>query len=180
VRVRARTVAILVGIGVLLLGVVLVSQLGADPSNETSQSRLLSRAAPGFRGVDLEGSEVTRASLAGKAVIVNFWNTWCIPCRDELPALRTFFERHSADGDVALVGIVRDDTRPAVRRYVESQDIGWTVLFDPADRAALDFGTRGQPETFAITPDGVVTGVQLGPTSVGDLERLLRAARGGP
>ena len=84
------------------------------------------------------------------------------------------------DPTVAFVGIVRDDRERAVRDYVAAEGIDWSVAMDPSARAALDFGTRGQPETFAISPEGVIAGAQIGPASVRDLETMLRAARGGP
>ena len=76
------------------------------------------------------------------------------------------------------IGIVRDDSRTAVRNYVREESVGWLVAFDPGSQAALNFATRGQPETFAISPDGVIVGANIGPSSVADLEQMLAAARG--
>ena len=73
---------------------------------------------------------------------------------------------------------MRDDTERAVREFVADEGIDWTIATDPEAKAALDFGTRGQPETFAITPDGLIAGAQIGPSSVEDLETLLAAAQG--
>ena len=98
------------------------------------------------------------SDLLGKAVIVNFWNSWCVPCQDELPALHRFADLHRDDPDVALLGIVRDDTKDAVRAYVAAEGIDWKIAMDPGARAALAYGTRGQPETFAITPERVHRG----------------------
>jgi cytochrome c biogenesis protein CcmG/thiol:disulfide interchange protein DsbE len=75
---------------------------------------------------------------------------------------------------------VRDDTESAIRRYVQDEGVPYTVAFDPGGRASLDFGTRGQPETYTISPDGVIAGTQFGPSSVADLEKLYRAAGGPP
>ena len=96
----------------------------------------------------------------------------------EHQALVDFYGRHAGDPTFAMIGIVRDDTESAVRRYVEDEGVPYTVAFDPGGRAALDFGTRGQPETYAITPDGVIAGSKFGPSSVANLETLYRAARG--
>jgi hypothetical protein len=96
----------------------------------------------------------------------------------ELPALEQFASAHRDDPDFELVGIVRDDSERAVRSYEPGKTIDWTVGMDPGSRAALAFGTRGQPETFAITPDGLVAGAQIGPSTRQDLETLLAAARG--
>src|SRR5262249_11864948 len=111
-------------------------------------------------------------------VIVNFWNSWCIPCQQEHPALVEFYRRHAADPGFAMVGIVRDDTEDAVRSYVADEGVPYTVALDPGAQASLDFGTRGQPETYAISPDGVIAGTQFGPSSVTNLEQMYAAARG--
>jgi cytochrome c biogenesis protein CcmG/thiol:disulfide interchange protein DsbE len=175
-----RWIALGVAVVVVVVGVVLATQVGDDPRAETQRSQLVGHAAPSFSVKPLEGGTLTRADLAGRTVIVNFWNTWCAPCRAELPDLKRFWARHRDDPSVAFVGIVRDDGESAVREYVAAEAIDWTIALDPAARAALDFGTRGQPETFAISPEGVIAGAQIGPSSVRDLEVMLDAARGEP
>jgi cytochrome c biogenesis protein CcmG/thiol:disulfide interchange protein DsbE len=167
-----------VAIVVVVVGVILATQVGGDPRADATRSQLVGDEAPRFDVRPLEGGTLTRADLAGRAVIINFWNTWCAPCHAEQPALEQFWARHRDDPNVAFVGIVRDDTERAVREFVADEGIDWTIATDPDAKAALDFGTRGQPETFAITPDGVIAGAQIGPSSVEDLETLLAAARG--
>ena len=174
-----RWIALTVALVVVVVGVVLATQVGDDPRVESTKSQLVGATAPEFRVRPLEGGTLSRSDLAGKTVIVNFWNTWCAPCRAELPELKRFWARHRDDPTVAFVGIVRDDRERAARDYVASEGIDWTIATDPSARASLDFGTRGQPETFAISPEGVVAGAQIGPASVEDLETMLRAARGG-
>jgi cytochrome c biogenesis protein CcmG/thiol:disulfide interchange protein DsbE len=77
-----------------------------------------------------------------------------------------------------MLGIVRDDSESSVRRYVRDQDVQWPVGFDPGAKAALDFGTRGQPETYAISPDGVVAASIFGPATADVLDRMTATARG--
>lgn len=139
---------------------------------------LLGQLVPDEQVTTLDGETVSLRSLAGRAVIVNFWNTWCIPCQREVPALETFWSRHANDADLVFVGIVRDDTPEAVRSFVEERRWDWMIAFDEAERAALAFGTSGQPETFAVSLDGLVVGRRLGEATVEDLERLLAMARG--
>ena len=158
-------------------GVVLAVVMGDDAGS--SGGRLLGRAVPEFSLPTLDGSNVASADLAGRTYVVNFWNTWCIPCRREHPALVEFYERHRDEPDFAMVGIVRDDTAKAVREYVAAERVSWTVALDPGGRAALDFGTTGQPETFVVGPDGFVAGVQIGPVTVTALEQMLADARAG-
>jgi cytochrome c biogenesis protein CcmG, thiol:disulfide interchange protein DsbE len=177
-RHRARWIALAAGAVVTVLAVVLATQVGTDPRADANKSHLLGQNAPAVDLPTLDGGRIRSSDLAGKVVIVNFWNSWCIPCREEHPALKQFYARHAADPNVVLLGIVRDDTKAAAQRWVEAKGDDWTIATDPGGKASLAFGTRGQPETFAVSPDGLVMGYQFGPSSVEDLEQLLSAARG--
>lgn len=173
----ARIVALAVALVVVVLGVVLALNVGNDPEQDAKQSHLVGQAAPAFDLPNLSGGRVTLADVAGKATIVNFWNSWCIPCEQEAPALQQFYAAHKDDSDFAMIGIVRDDTTGDVRTYVKDNDVGWTIALDPQNQAALDFATRGQPETYAISPGGTVAAAKYGPMSSGELETFLAAAR---
>jgi cytochrome c biogenesis protein CcmG, thiol:disulfide interchange protein DsbE len=179
-RHRARWIALAAGAFVAVLAVVLATQVGTDPRADTNRSHLVGKNAPRFDLPTLDGNKIRSGDLAGKVVVVNFWNSWCLPCREEYPALVEFQGRHAADPSFAMIGIVRDDTESAVRTYVEEERVPYTTAFDPGGRAALDFGTRGQPETYAISPDGVIAASNFGPSSVAQLETMYRTARGQP
>ena len=100
-----------------VVAVIGASALAATRLGEDTDYRatpLLGRLVPDATVTNLEGEEVALRDLAGRAVIVNFWNTWCVPCRREVAALETFWSRHSDETDVVFVGIVRDDTEDAV------------------------------------------------------------------
>jgi cytochrome c biogenesis protein CcmG/thiol:disulfide interchange protein DsbE len=179
-RYRARWIALAVGLVVTVFAVVLATQVGTNPRADVNTSHLVGKSAPSFDLQTQDGGRVRSSELAGKVVVVNFWNSWCIPCQQEHPALVEFYRRHAGDPSFVMVGIVRDDTESAARRYVNEEGVPYTVAFDPGARASLDFGTRGQPETYAISPDGVVAGAQIGPANVANLEKMYAAARGQP
>ena len=177
----AHPVRLVIGVAAVVVGLVvavLVSGLGR--SSIFDPVAVLGRPAPADVLPALKGGRIDLADLRGKAVLVNFWNTWCQPCQEEAPALAGFTARHADDATFVMVGVVHDDTPEAVSRWVGTHDVGWQVALDPGNRAALDFGTTGQPETYAISPDGVIVGKRAGPASVDDLERLLELARGTP
>jgi len=163
-------------VAVALVVAVLVSGLGR--SSVFDPVAVLGRPAPADVLPRLDGGHVDLTDLRGEAVLVNFWNTWCQPCQEEAPALAGFYAQHADDPSFVMVGVVHDDTAAAVSQWVSSHPIGWQVALDPGNRAALDFGTTGQPETYAISPSGVIVGKRAGPASVDDLERLLALARG--
>ena len=172
-----RWVALGVAVLVAAFAVVLATQVGSDPNSDSNVSQLLGDPVPAFSVKTLDGAVFTKQDLAGRAVIVNFWNTWCIPCQQELPALKAFYERHANEPDFVMLGIVRSDTEDAARSYVADEGMGWIIATDPDADAALAFGTRGQPETYAITPDGLIVASQYAPTRVKDLETMLEVAR---
>jgi cytochrome c biogenesis protein CcmG/thiol:disulfide interchange protein DsbE len=173
----ARIAALSVALVVIVFGVVLALNVGTDPQQEAQQSHLVGKAAPAFDLPNLTGGRVTLADVAGKSAIVNFWNSWCSPCRQEEPSLQSFYAAHKNDPDFVMIGIVRQDETGTVKAYVKKNGIEWTVALDPTNVAALDFGTRGQPETYAISPSGVVVAAKYGPMSSKDLELFLAAAR---
>ena len=176
-RHAARWAALAVGVVVAVLAVVLATQVGTNPQAATQQSQLVGKRAPSFTVRTFDGQTLSTQALAGKPIIVNFWNSWCIPCQQELPSLVQFAKRHAGDTSFVLVGVVRDDTTDAARQYATAEGMTWPLAADPGSSLALGFGTRGQPETYAISPSGVIAGAQIGPTSEGNLETLLMAAR---
>jgi cytochrome c biogenesis protein CcmG/thiol:disulfide interchange protein DsbE len=179
VRHPARWIALAVAAIVVVFGVVLAVNVGTDPQSDAQHSPFVGKQVPAFDLATIAGGKVSNVSTAGKTVIINFWNTWCTPCRQELPQLKEFYAQHANDPDFVMVGIVRDpqESNPVIRAYVKDEGMGWTVAFDPGSQAALDFATRGQPETLAVSPSGMVVASQYGPMKVKDLERALAVAR---
>jgi thiol-disulfide isomerase/thioredoxin len=173
-----RWIAVAVGVGVAALAVLLAVNVSTDPRADFNTSRLLGKAAPPFTLTDLSGRKVRSADLAGKTVILNFWNSWCTPCRQELPALQRWYASHRDDPDVVLIGIPRDDTQSAIRQAASDGGMAWAVANDRgAEVATLDYATRGQPETFAIAPGGRVIASVIGPVRVQDLDRMAAYGR---
>ena len=176
VRSRVRLVMVAAGVAVALVVAMLVSALGRGATFDPVA--VLGTPAPADTLPLLDGGSVRLDGLRGKTVIVNFWNSWCGPCRQEAPSLERFYAEHAHDRRFVMVGIVIDDSTSAARRYVEARDIPWKIALDPGSHAALDFGTTGQPETYAISPQGVIVAKRSGPASVADLTRMLAMARG--
>ena len=167
----------MVGVVLVAFGVVLAVQHRSEPS----VPRLVQqhRPVPAFTVTTLDGKKIDAKQLQGKTYVVNFFNSWCIPCQQETPALQAFYAAHKNDADFAMVGIVRDDDEHAVRGYVAANKIGWPVALKGGQQASLDFGTTGQPETYVIAPDGIAACGTLGPSTENDLEIMLGAARSG-
>jgi cytochrome c biogenesis protein CcmG/thiol:disulfide interchange protein DsbE len=168
--------ALVVGVAFSVFAVILASQVDSEPSFVGGS--LLGEPAPAVTLQDLDGNAVRLTDYAGQTVVVNFWNEWCQPCKDEYPSLVAFHDAHRAEGDVAMLAVLRaSGGRTAVDAWLEGRPITWEILDDPGAAASVAFGTTGQPETFVIAPNGVVAAVQKGPTSYADLEEMLAVAR---
>ena len=172
----ARVIALAAGALFVGLAVLLASQVNVSPSYKGGD--LLGKAVPAFDLPSLTGGANVRAGdLRGKVVLVNFWNSWCIPCQQEHAALSAFYERHRHDGDIEMIGILRDDTAAAARAWVRDHHDRWSFVTDPQGQAALLFGTTGQPESYMIAPNGIVVSFLRSAASLPNLEAMLARAR---
>jgi cytochrome c biogenesis protein CcmG/thiol:disulfide interchange protein DsbE len=172
----ARAIALAVGVVLVGLAVLLASQVNTDPGYKGG--KLLGKPMPSFALPALAGGAGIRSvDLRGKVVLVNFWNSWCIPCQQEHPSLTAFYERHRDDADFEMIGIVRDDTTAAARSWVREHNDKWSFVTDPDGQASLLFGTTGQPESYMIAANGIVVGVQRAAASLANLEEMLSVAR---
>jgi cytochrome c biogenesis protein CcmG/thiol:disulfide interchange protein DsbE len=102
------------------------------------------------------------ASLRGKAVVLNFWASWCIPCKEEAPLLEQAWRDHRDDG-LVVVGVDAQDFRGDARSFVERFGITYPVVHDGRGSTLGRFGVTGFPETFFIDRSGNVVAVEVGP-----------------
>lgn len=175
-RPRRRGPIFFVALGVaVVLAVFVVVLATREPSQDRrADSPLVGEVAPPVRGVSLTtGDEFDLDSLRGQWVVVNFFATWCVPCRVEHPELLSFSRRHAQIGDASVVSVVFDDEPGEVQQYFEDNDSTWPVIDGSGTGVALDYAVAAVPESFIISPTGyVVAKVTGGVTSVG-LDQLI-------
>jgi cytochrome c biogenesis protein CcmG/thiol:disulfide interchange protein DsbE len=102
------------------------------------------------------------ADLRGRVVVVNFWASWCQECRDEHPALEATWDRYRERG-VVVVGVLFEDKVEDGLVFADEFETDWPLVDDPGSRTAIAYGVFGVPETFVISPDGIVAAKQVGP-----------------
>ncbi len=135
-------------------------------------SPLLGRAAPDFTLTDLEGELVSLSDYRGRPVILNFWASWCGPCKVEFPLFQDARERYSGEG-LEILGIIHDDSAEAAAAFVSEEGSAWPALLDPDDVAWSAYGGLGLPTSFFIDREGVVRAVSFGPPLSGTLDDQL-------
>ncbi|MEA2828365.1 MAG: cytochrome c biosis protein CcmG, thiol:disulfide interchange protein DsbE [Actinomycetota bacterium] len=170
-----------IAVGVLVPVFLLVVVFATRPSASTRsvKSPLLDKAAPAVESTTIDGDAVKLSDLRGQWVVVNFFATWCVPCRIEHSELVKFHESHQAAGDAAVIGVVFSDSSQAVKEFRSDEGGTWPMLTDPGGSIALHFGVSGVPESFLVDPDGIVRARILGGVRAVDLDRLLAEARAG-
>jgi cytochrome c biogenesis protein CcmG/thiol:disulfide interchange protein DsbE len=160
----------------LLIGVLATRQPAAT---RAVKSPLVGKPAPPIDGATVDGGHASLGDLRGKWVVVNFFATWCVPCRQEHDDLINFSEAHKASGDASILAVVYSDAAQAVREFRDKEGGTWPMVDDPKGRIALDYGVSGVPESFLVSPDGVVVAKLLGGVRTIDLDQLLDRAKTG-
>lgn len=174
---KALWIAVAVAVPLFLLVVILAN--GEPAATRAVKSPLVGKAAPPIEGTTVDGNQASLGGLRGRWVVVNFFATWCVPCRQEHPELIRFSETHQAAGDAAVLGVIYSDNTQAVKEFRDSEGGAWSMVVDPKGRIALDYGVAGVPESFLISPEGQVVAKLLGGVRAGDLDQLLYRAKTG-
>ena len=128
-------------------------------------SPLLAKPAPAFSFTLFDGTVLRLETLRGKVVFLNFWASWCPPCRAEARMLEAAWRGYGGR-DVVFLGINIQDTEEAARRFVEEFDVTYPNGMDPGSKIAIDYGVWGLPETFIIDREGRITYKHVGALGV--------------
>jgi cytochrome c biogenesis protein CcmG, thiol:disulfide interchange protein DsbE len=175
---RARLVAQGLAIGLVALLFILLawSLVNDDGGDLAKQANRGDRpTAPDFtlERLDRDG-ELELSSLRGKAVVLNLWASWCIPCKDEAPYLEQVW-RSRRDGGVVVVGLDAKDFRSDARRFADRFDLTFPLVYDGPGHTLDGYNATGFPETFVIDREGRVVAAFAGAVN-GEVERARLAS----
>ncbi len=166
-------------LGLILWGVVAAVVAGSEsPKTQIVIPTTASRVPPSSTSVDLQPSVPGVAVVGSKAppflvpnlrpesrvaigssnaapTLLNFWASWCIPCREEFPELKSIRKQYSL-AELSMVGITFKDTRREALQFADSEGANWQLGFDSKGTVAKDYGVRAAPQTFLIDKSGVI------------------------
>jgi peroxiredoxin len=170
---------------VIGVAIVVVQRTGDAGTDDSISGALDSGApakgevAPDFALPTLDGEQVRLSSLRGTPVVLNFWATWCGPCKAEMPEIEAAYA--GANGEFVVLGVNSEGTptdmaRRLSRDFRDEMELTFPILLDsPGNEVFNQYRLRGLPDTFFIDRDGVIRDVVIGPLSESALEEKLEA-----
>jgi cytochrome c biogenesis protein CcmG, thiol:disulfide interchange protein DsbE len=120
--------------------------------------------APDFHVTDFRtGKTLSSSDLKGKVLFVNFWASWCDPCKEEMPSVDAIYKEMASNKDFVMITILYRDTPVTAVAYMKSKGYVFPVYSDPDGATARTFGVTGVPETYVIDKNGVLQKKMIGP-----------------
>lgn len=162
----------LIILGLILLGLLPVQscapaaqdierQLESPPPSQLQPAARVGRLAPDFTLTDLEGNRITLSDFRGKVVLINFWASWCPPCRAEMPDIEAVYQEYKDKG-VVVVGIDIREPEDIVRQFVADGGYSWTFVLDTTGAVASTYAITAIPTSFFLDKEGVIQAARVG------------------
>ena len=150
---------------IMVLALMLVSGLimagCSGPTSAPAQGPQIGKLAPDFKLSNLEGQSVSLGDFRGKPVLLNFWASWCGPCRYEMPFIQEIYEEWSGKG-LIILAVNLQENPSQVKEFVESFGFSFPVLLATNQEVSLAYNIRGIPATFFIDKDGIIQDIKIG------------------
>jgi cytochrome c biogenesis protein CcmG, thiol:disulfide interchange protein DsbE len=160
--------------GVIVTFAVILALLGllAWGLRKVQAGPLSNGIAPDFTLTTFDGRTVTLSELRGQVVIINFWASWCVPCREEAAYLEETWRKYQDQG-VVFIGVDWVDTEKEALAYIDEFNITYLNGPDLGTRIAQAYNIQGVPETFFVAKNGEIRGVHIGPLKSPELDEKI-------
>jgi len=166
----------LVILAVLLLGAGWIAATRVPESDSASRASipLPGHPAPDITVQTLDGKTLALSDLQGKAVVLNFWATWCPPCQAEMPELQAAHDAY-ADGGLVVLGVNQGEDAATVQAFLAQRGLDFPVALDPQSEASMRYLVNSLPTTFFIDRHGVIQDSIVGQMNAATLKQRLRS-----
>jgi peroxiredoxin len=161
------------------LGAIAALSLGCSGRDENETTVVdIGAPVPAYTSMSLAGDSVALADQRGKVVLLNVWATWCHPCREEIPELRTLHDRYRSRG-LELIGVSVDaqGNEDGIREFMKEFQMAYPIWLDPDERVSTQFLVIGVPATFLIDRSGILRWRKTGPIQPGDTSLTIAIER---
>lgn len=148
---------------------------GPPPPDKLPPAAEVGRLAPDFILTDLEGNTVALSDFRGKVVFINFWATWCPPCRAEMPEIEAIHQEYKGQG-VVVIGVDLMETEDEVLQLVQRGGFSWTFVIDTTGEVGRSYGVTAIPTSFFLDKDGVIRAISIGAMTKRQMESRLAEA----
>jgi peroxiredoxin len=167
---------LLAGIGIgslvfLRIGTPFLSYDGSISGRSIETAPVIGSTAPDFELNDLTGSQVRLSERKGKVVLLNFWATWCLPCRSEMPVLNARYLKEKEHFEVLAINF--DEPQEIVQNFINDLELSFPVLLDPGGRVQDLYRVRGYPTSYLIDQTGIVRIQHIGLLTESQLDKYL-------
>ncbi len=147
------------GLGILLVALLLYMALFTN-SGQVVSSLQEGKPAPEFKLKTIDGREVSLSDYRGKVVLINFWATWCPPCKEEMPLFESVYRKYK-DRGFEILAVSTDTDIDVVKKFVGEYKLSFVVLYDDKNIASL-YNVQGLPTSFLVDREGKIVKVRLG------------------
>jgi len=162
----------------IAMGPSLQGNTSGGPTSPLNSDNIINSRAPDFTIKDLAGKNISLSAFKGKVVLLNFWATWCPPCRAEMPALNKLY-REKKNRGLEIIAVSTDRSVSSVKDFLEKHKVDFPILFDEDHTAAKLYRVFSMPTTFLIDRNGTIVEKFYGeydwtePETKGKIEKLL-------
>lgn len=157
------------------IGLLVYGMLNKSPITGLSGITMVNRPAPDFTLTTFKGAEIAMKDLKGKPIVINFWASWCPPCREEAALLERTWRAYK-NLDVIFLGVDVQDREEDALSYIQEFDITYPNGPDPTGEISIDYGVSGLPVTFFISKEGEIVRRHVGAidkrTLIGSIEEI--------